>query len=171
MLNSNRVRGAWWACAAAVAVLAAGCVSAASEESGGGAPASAAEGRAAPVVPSLVDGEAGGAGLGGSVGGGDASSVAPTSSTLLDVASILSEEIRDALAYDRPDFSDYSDEEILALAFHHRALLRDDPWGFDLNDLSTSLGALCWIIWNASMLGGFVWMDQVWPFSPLRCWW
>ncbi len=38
MLNSNRVRGVWWACAALAGLLAAGCVSAASEESGGSAP-------------------------------------------------------------------------------------------------------------------------------------
>ena len=161
-------------------MLAAGCVSAASEESGGGAPASAAEGRSAPVEPSSVDGEPGGvepgvstAGSvsvdgaeGGSAGGGDASSVSSTSSTLLDVASIFSsEEIRDALAYDRPDFSGYSDEEIFALAFYHRALVRDDPWGVDLNDLSTSLGALCWIILNSSMMADFVWIGQFLP-SP-----
>ena len=181
MLNSKRVRGIWWACAASVVLLAAGCVSAASEESGGDAPASGAEGQAAPVLPALVDGEAGGVepggstagsvsvdgGEGGSVGGGDASSVSSTSSTLLDAASIFgSEEIRDALAYDRPDFSDYSDEKILALAFYHRALVRDDPWGFDLNDLSTSLGALCWILWNASMMAGVVRVGQF-VLSPL----
>ncbi len=172
MFNSNRVRGIWWACAAAVAVLAAGCVSAASEESGGGAPASDAGGRAAPVLPSLVDGEPGGVDPGGStagggsVGGGDVSSVSSTSSTLLDGDSILSEEFRDALAYGRPDFSYYSDETILALAFHHRALLRDDPWGFDLNDLSTSLGALCWIRLNASMMVPLVWVGQF-VLSPL----
>ena len=169
MLSSKRVRGIWCACAALAALLAAGCVSAA-EESGGGAPASGAEGRAAPVLPSLVDGEAGGVepggAEGGSVGGGDVSSVSSTSSTLLDAASIFgSEEVRDALVYDRPDFSGYSDEEILALAFYHRALLRDDPWGFDLNDLSTSLGALCWIIMNSSMMTVFVWIGQFLP-SP-----
>ena len=172
MFNSKRVRGVWWACAAAVAVLAAGCVSAASEELGGGAPASAAEERAAPVLPSLVDGESGGVESGGSIaggvsaGGGDAPSVSSTSSSLVDGTSVfgvegedeISEEeleylaeIRDALVYDRPDFSDYSDEEIVALAFHHRALLVDDPWSVDLNDLSTSLGALCWVILNAFM--------------------
>ena len=176
MLSSKRVRGVWWACAALAVLLAAGCVSAASEESGGGVPASGAEGRAAPVLPSLVDGEAGGVepgvsiagsgsvdgGEGGSVGGGDVSSVSSTSSTLLDAASIFgSEEIRDALAYDRPDFSDYSDEEVLALAFYHRALLRDDPWGVDLNDLSTSLGALCWILLNAHMIVPIVRAEQI----------
>ena len=182
MLNSKRVRGtwwAWWACAALAVLLAAGCVSAASEESGGGAPASDAEGRAAPVLPSLVDGEPGDVEPGGStaegrsVGGGDVSSVSSTSSTLLDAASRLdvastfgSEEFRDALVYGRPDFSDYSDEKILALAFYHRALLRDDPWGFDLNDLSTSLGALCWIIMNASVIVPIVWIGQFLP-SPL----
>ena len=174
MLSSNCVRGAWWACAAAVVVLAAGCVSAASEESGGGVPASGAKGRAAPVEPSSVDGEAGGVEPGVStagsvsVGGGDVSSVSSTSSTLLDVASMFGgEEIRDVLSYGRPDdFSYYSDEEVLALAFYHRALLRDDPWGFDLNDLSTSLGALCWSILNVTLIGGFVWGDQV-VLSPL----
>ena len=181
MLNSNCVRGIWWACAALAVLLAAGCVSAASEESGGGVPASGAEGRAAPVLPSLVDGEPGGVEPGGStagscsvdgagsgsVGGGDVSSVSSTSSTLLDVASIFgSEEVRDALVYDRPDFSGYSDEEVLALAFYHRALLRDDPWGFDLNDLSTSLGALCWIRLNASVMVPLVWVGQF-VLSPL----
>ena len=179
MFNSNRVRGTWWACAALAVLLAAGCVSAASEESGGGDPASDAEGRAAPVAPSLVDGEPGGVEPGGSVaggasvGGGDVSSASSTSSTLLDVASVfsvegegeVSEEIRDALLDDRLDFSGYSDEEILALAFYHRALLRDDPWGFDLNDLSTSLGALCWIIMNASAIVPIVWIGQFLP-SP-----
>ncbi len=178
MFNSNRVRGAWWVCAALAVLLAAGCVSAASEESGGGVSASGAEGRAAPVLPSLVDGEpsgsVGSAG-GGSVGGGDVSSVSSTSSTLLDVASILSEEFRDALVYDRPDFGDYSDEAIVALAFHHRALL-SDPWGLDLNDLSASLGALCWIILNAHMIAPIAMVEQVLPSPPyggyanLRVW-
>ncbi len=172
MLSSNRVRGTWWAYTALAALLAAGCVSAASEESGGGVPASDAEGRAAPVLPSLLDGEPGGVDPGGStagggsVGGGDVSSVSSTSSTLLDGDSILSEEFRDALAYGRPDFSGYSDETIVALAFHHRALLRDDPWGVDLNDLSTSLGALCWILWNASMMAGVVRVGQF-VLSPI----
>ncbi len=177
MLSSNRVRGTWWAYTALTALLAAGCVSAASEESGGGVPDSGAEGREAPVLPSLVDGEPGGSVAEGvSVGGGDTSSVSSTSSTLLDVASILSEEFRDALVYDRPDFSGYSDEAVLALAFHHRALLRDDPWGFDLNDLSTSLGALCWIILNAHMIAPIAMVEQVLPSPPyggyanLRVW-
>jgi len=174
MLSSNRVRGTWWGCAATVAVLAAGCVSAASEESGGGSPDSGAEGREAPVEPSLVDGEPGGSvAEGGSVGGGDASSVSSTSSTLLDGASVfgvegedeISEEIRDALLDGMLDFSDYSDEEVLALAFYHRALLRDDPWGFDLNDLSTSLGALCWIIMNVTTIVPIVRLEQFLP-SP-----
>ena len=190
MFNSNRVRGTWWACAALAVLLAAGCVSAASEESGGGDPASDAEGRAAPVAPSLVDGEPGGVEPGGSVaggasvGGGDVSSASSTSSTLLDVASVfsvegegeVSEEIRDALLDDRLDFSGYSDEEILALAFYHRALLRDDPWGFDLNDLSTSLGALCWILLNATTIMPFVRVGKVLPspfygaYANLRVW-
>ncbi len=186
MFNHKHVRGIWWACAAAVAVLAAGCVSAASEESGGGVPASGAEGGAAPVLPSLVDGEPGGVEPGGStagsgsVDGGDVSSVSSTSSSLLGDASTFgvegegeiseeeleySEEIRDALLDDRLDFSGYSDEEILALAFYHRALLRDDPWGFDLNDLSTSLGALCWILLNVTTIAPIVRLEQFLPYT------
>ncbi len=178
MLNNQSVREAWWACAALAVLLAAGCVSAASEESGGGAPASATEGRAAPAEPSLVDGEPGGSIAGGvSAGSGNASSVSSTSSVLLDGVSIFgvegegeiseeeleyNKEIRDALSYDRPDdFSYYSDEDILAKAFHHRALLRDDPWGVDLNDLSTSLGALCWILLNAHMIVPIVRAEQI----------
>ena len=179
MLSSKRVRGIWWAYAAAVVLLAAGCVSAASEESGGDVPASGAEGRAASVLPSLVDGEAGASVAEGvSVGGGDVSSVSSTSSSLLGGASAFgvegegeiseeeleySEEMVRALLYGRPDFSGYSDEEVLALAFYHRALLRDDPWGFDLNDLSTSLGALCWILLNASMILAIVRFEQFGP--------
>ena len=156
MLSNKRVKGAWRMYAALAVLLAAGCVSAAPEESGEGVPASdggaGAEGRAA---TSLID-------------GGGASSVSSTSSSLLDGASISgvegegvegeeefewNEEFRDVLMYSKPeDWSYYSDEEIVALAFNHRALLKDDPWGVDLNDLSTSLGALCWIILNVQMV-------------------
>ena len=156
MLSSKRVKGIWWACAALAVLLAAGCVSAASEESGGDVPASVAEGRAAPVEPSLVDGEPDGvepgvAIAGGvSAGSGDASSVSSTSSSLLDGASIfgsegedeISEEMLRALLYDRPDWSGYSDEWVVASAFHHRALLVDDPWGVDLNDLFYIVGGI-----------------------------
>ncbi len=179
MLSSKRVRGVWWACAAGVVLLAAGCVSAASEESGGGAPASSAEGRAAPVEPSLLDGEPGGSSAGDvSAGSGDASSVSSTSLHWSDWVSVFTvegedvfseEELEylDALSYNRPDdFSYYSDEAIVASAFYHRALLRDDPWGFDLNDLSTSLGALCWILVNAHMILPLVMIGKVLP-SPL----
>ena len=189
MLNNKRVRRAWRACTALAVLLVAGCVSAAPEESGEGVPASdssaGAEGRAA---TSLIDGGLGSVGgadsvdsvAGGvSAGGGDASSVSSTSSSLLEGASISgvegegvvgeeefewNEEFRDVLMYNRPDdFSSYSDETILALAFHHRALLKDDAWGVDLNDLSTSLGALCWIILNAQMVMPIVLDGLVWP--------
>ena len=81
MFNIKRVRGVWWACAALAVLLAAGCVSAVSEESGGGAPASGVEGVS--VEPSLVDGEPGGAGLGGSVASTVLSSPSSTSTVLV----------------------------------------------------------------------------------------
>ncbi len=46
----------------------------------------------------------------------------------------------------RPDYSSDSDEYIVAMAFHKRALLEEDPYGIDDNDLSSPMGAFCWVV-------------------------
>ncbi len=51
-----------------------------------------------------------------------------------------------AVIYEGQDYEGYSDEYVLATAYHDRAFLDGDPLGIDLNDRSTPLGAFCWAV-------------------------
>ena len=55
--------------------------------------------------------------------------------------------------FDEDDYSDSgenderpSDEEVRAMAFLSRAVLGSDPLGIDANDISTPVGAFCWVV-------------------------
>ena len=73
--------------------------------------------------------------------------------------------------FERPDYSDYSDEYVVASAFHMRALVSDDPWAIDSNDRSTPLGAFCWVVLSVR-LALFSWVESSFMGSLqfLRLW-
>ena len=58
----------------------------------------------------------------------------------------LTEEIKRFLEGSNEDDESDSDEELRAWAFLSRAVLGSDPLGIDANDISTPVGAFCWVV-------------------------
>ncbi len=85
----------------------------------------------------------------------------------------LTEDIKRLLENFAEDDDSVSDEELRAAAFLSRAVLGSDPLGIDANDISTPVGAFCWVALRLRWVMPSKRMADAWWFggSPDMDWW